>query len=142
MIREWDPQLLTGNDQVDNQHRNIFRLFNELLSDIDEHKGHREVGRVVSSLSLFVVAHFATEEALMIQAGYPDMVTHQGAHESLRAQVEGLVDQFHDDNLSPAELFNFMDHWLHDHILVHDKPMVQFLIATQQVPGVLGSPPS
>jgi len=130
MIRTWDPNLATGNDQVDNQHRKIFQLFNELLTAIEEEKGHEELGRVMSALSLFVVAHFKMEESLMIQSGYANMAAHQDSHAALKVQVENFVDQFHADCLHPTELLDFMDSWLHVHILEQDKPMVQFLVAS------------
>jgi hemerythrin-like metal-binding protein len=135
----WDPELVTGNRQVDEQHVRIFQIFDDLLGAIQMRKGHEEVGRVVSSLSLYVVAHFRMEETLMDQGGYPGLEDHRSAHEALKIHVEAMVDQFNDGVLAPLTLLNFMKHWLDDHVVIHDKPMVRFLI-TAEVPDASVKP--
>jgi len=127
----WDPELVTGNRQVDEQHVRIFQIFDDLLTAIQMRQGHEEVGRVVSSLSMYVVAHFRMEETLMDQAGYPGLEGHRCAHEALKIEVEVMVDQFNDSVLAPMTLLNFMKHWLDDHVRFHDQPMVRFLITSE-----------
>jgi hemerythrin-like metal-binding protein len=127
MSLAWDPGLATGNRQIDDQHERIFQIFAELRAAIERHVGAGEVGRVLATLSIYVVAHFRLEEDLMFRAGFGGLETHRAAHEALRLHVEDLVDQFNAGGLAPMALLDFMEHWLDDHVRNQDQPMVQFV---------------
>lgn len=131
----WNPDLLIGNSQIDDQHKRIFQILDKLIGAIAEHKGHHEVGRVLASASLFVAAHFKLEEDLMAQFGYPGLAAHRNAHEAVRIQVEGLVDRFHGGGLDALELARFMEWWLQDHVQRQDRPLAKFLNAHEQAAG-------
>ena len=129
----WDPSLVTGNRQIDDQHEQIFRMFEALRTAMAEDGGHGEVGRLLGTLSLYVVAHFWQEESLMVQYGCPGVEGHRAAHAQLRDQVDGLVDRFNaDSGLPPAELLGFMEDWLSEHVRTQDRPMVTFVLAAQE----------
>lgn len=127
----WNPNLNTGNRLIDEQHQRIFQIFNSLFRVIGKHRAHEAVGKVLGSLSMYVVAHFNSEERLMAEFGYPGLEAHRAAHEGVRQQVETLVDRFNSHGLEPAELLDFMQHWLTDHVEHQDKPMARFVIAAQ-----------
>jgi hemerythrin len=127
----WNPKLNTGNRLIDEQHQRIFQIFNSLFRLIGKHRSPEAVGKVLGSLSLYVVAHFNLEERLMADAGYPGLAEHRAAHEAVRQQVESMVDRFNNSGLDPAELLDFMEHWLTEHVQMQDKPMARFVLAGQ-----------
>jgi hemerythrin len=135
MTLVWNPDLLLGNTQIDDQHRRIFQILDKLITAIAERKGHEEVGGVLTAASVFVAAHFQMEEALMLQYQYPDLAVHRKSHEALRLQVEYLVDQFHKTGPEPLELAKFMEWWLQDHIERQDRPMAHYLKALEPAAG-------
>jgi hemerythrin-like metal-binding protein len=127
----WNPSLNTGNAQIDAQHRRIFQIFNSLFRAIQKHRAHEAVGKVLGSLSMYVVAHFNMEEGLMAEADFPGLEAHREAHAEVRGQVEALVDRFNATGLDPMELLRFMEHWLHDHVEHQDRALVRFLAREQ-----------
>ena len=132
----WDPALITGNRQIDDQHEQIFRMFESLRAAVAEDGGHGEVGRMLGTLSVYVVAHFWQEESLMLQYACPGLEAHRGAHAQLRRQVDDLVDRFNaDGGLPPLELLGFMADWLGEHVRTQDRPMVTFVLAAQEQAG-------
>ena len=132
----WDPALITGNRQIDDQHEQIFRMFEALRAAVAEDGGHGEVGRMLGTLSVYVVAHFWQEESLMLQYACPGLEAHRAAHAQLRSQVDDLVDRFNAAaGLPPVDLLGFMADWLGEHVRTQDRPMVTFVLAAQEQAG-------
>jgi hemerythrin len=131
----WNPDLLLGNQQIDEQHQRIFMILHKLIDAIAEHKGHEEVGSVLASASMFVAAHFKLEEDLMVQFGYPGLEPHRRAHQAVREKVDALVDQFHRDGLHPLDLVAFMQSWLGGHVQGEDRPLADFLNSQEEAAG-------
>jgi hemerythrin len=129
---EWDPALATGNDLVDQQHRNIHEVSAEL--DALEPGDLSGFLAAVDRLLAHVDAHFATEEDLMTAAGYPQEATeeHVREHRELRDGARDLVLDFrsgrHDDY---AVMADFVRDWLADHVHDRDRLFVEFVRARE-----------
>jgi len=123
----WVPELATGNREVDRQHQRLFKLFGDLHEAIGLRAGQGEVGRVLSALAAYTMAHFRMEEELMTRAGYPGLGAHQAAHTVMRIQVENLVDQYKARGMDPTSLLQVLGQWLVGHVLTEDKAMARFL---------------
>jgi hemerythrin-like metal-binding protein len=128
----WVPELATGNREVDEQHLKLFQLYNDLHAAIGLRAGQEEVGRVLTALAIYVVAHFQMEEAIMARAGYPELATHRASHQIMRIQVENMVDQFKLRGMDPTALLQTLGQWLISHVLNEDKAMARFLAASRQ----------
>jgi hemerythrin-like metal-binding protein len=126
----WTPELATGYRQIDDQHKRLFQLFNDLVEAIDRREGEAEVGRTLAALSVYVVAHFRMEEDLMSQFGYAGLAAHHQTHEAMRIQVEDMVDQYNLIGLDPSQVLRVLKQWLIGHVQDEDKAMAQFLIRT------------
>jgi hemerythrin len=123
----WNPDLLTGLVQLDEQHERIFRALADLEQAIGSGQGAEALGKVLSGLALLVEAHFRAEERVMVRTGYDAISQHQLAHDDVRSRVEGMVDRYHEGTLDAGELLAFMEWWLDDHIRREDQPLADFL---------------
>jgi len=123
----WDDDLATGNARIDDQHKMLVAIFNSLYGAIAEGRGHEEVGRALSSLTLYVVAHFALEESLM--DGYPGQAEHLEAHRGIRARVETLVEEFNGPGIQPGEVIDLLNEWVVTHVKSCDQELVRWLDA-------------
>ena len=65
---EWDASLETGDAVLDLQHRTIHSIFNQLHETDDDPAA---VLGVLDFLTQHVVAHFVTEEDLMVRETFP-----------------------------------------------------------------------
>jgi hemerythrin len=68
-VSSWDESLETGNKLIDDQHRDLIGL-------VDELKGvaagpEAEILRALDKVMEFTLTHFIAEEDLMKQVGYP-----------------------------------------------------------------------
>lgn len=130
---EWDPAMETGDSSVDDQHRGLLGLFNDLVS-AEESGDEPRVWEVLQQLSDYVLVHFSAEESLMLQHGYPSELTsaHVGEHRDLTAQTRALVLEYRNaEHASVLPLVEFLQRWLAQHIECSDRCFVDYLRGTQ-----------
>lgn len=127
----WEPALATGQPEIDEQHRGIFALADELAEALDSDRANEEtVADCVWRLTDYVVQHFADEEQLMESAGYPELAVHRSLHEHLTAETLRMAARyFNGEELQPATLAPFLAGWLKDHILTVDLRLAGYLAA-------------
>jgi hemerythrin len=78
----WKNSYAVGNDLIDAQHRELFRMSDDLVEAIrkEGQAGRDACARAVVFLKDYVVKHFADEEALQADLGYADLVRHKKLH--------------------------------------------------------------
>ena len=128
----WDASLETGDELIDDQHRSLFALANNLQDAIETHADDAEtVTDAVYRLTDYVVEHFADEEAFMDRCGYPAAECHKKLHGDLTAQTMSLAARaFNGEDLLPATIAPFLTAWLTGHIRAEDMLLVAFARST------------
>jgi hemerythrin len=120
----WKKDYETGNELVDGQHREIFRLVQQVL-DMDTFSGRKEkIEAALSFLADYVVRHFSTEEALMNESEYPEMQQHTDEHKYLTNEVVKFMEFYSAEGskISVSEsMNNLVISWLNTHIKGSDK---------------------
>lgn len=121
----WNKKLSTGNDLLDDQHRIIFSYLDELEAATGEHRTMLAV-HVLSRLNSYTREHFTTEEALMKEAGFPDLEQHLAEHAVFRARIKSLLEQaiFHEVT---EDVVSTVRAWLVNHIHHADMQYVPYL---------------
>lgn len=119
-------ELLTGIQEIDDQHRGLFLLLENLQAHIGSGHNWSDVYFTLSELSHYARTHFMVEESVMRLHGYPALeqhiVEHRGFTEKL-SQLEAKAVR-NDIGLSIVE---FIRHWLENHIGISDQAYVQCL---------------
>ncbi len=127
---EFDPILLTGVDEIDRQHREIFARVGALLEAARNRRGRDEVLRLVQYLALYEVEHFAAEEREMARTGYPKAEAHGLEHAQFVKELDALRLELAREG--PTALFvirvgNRVTEWLREHIYRTDRVLAQWL---------------
>lgn len=132
MSIEWSEKLATGNDEIDNQHKELFRRFKSLLDACHQQKGKDEVSKLILFLGDYVIKHFSMEEDLQKSCSYPGYLDHKKQHAGFTHNLKQLEQQF---NLEGATVLlviqtnqTMMD-WLINHINSTDKKFAEYLRA-------------
>ncbi len=82
----------------------------------------------LNELASYTVAHFATEERMMEQSGYPDLTTHKARHADLAARARALILSYRTgERFLATGLLNFLEDWLKHHIAGDDLALVRWL---------------
>jgi hemerythrin-like metal-binding protein len=124
----WGPALAVGVKEIDDQHKKLIDLVNQLNDAMHAGKGRDALAAVLSELVKYTVYHFGTEERLMAQHKYELSVEHKAQHKKLIEDVGAFKAKFDGGNATiSAEIMNFLRDWLGKHIMQTDKKLAQAL---------------
>lgn len=93
-MMQWDEGLITGIEEIDNQHKQLLAMVSTLLDAINNAKGKDVITRVFKFLEYYVSVHFNTEEAYMTKYDYPDYISHKAQHEEFIVDFSLLKEVF------------------------------------------------
>jgi hemerythrin len=130
MAIEWRESLATGNAEIDNQHKELFNRFNDLLSACNKGKGKEEVGNLLRFLSDYVIEHFAAEEQLQRMRDYAGYRDHKKEHDDFIRDLCNIQNEFNRDGAGIAVVVQtnkMIVTWLIKHISGTDKELATFL---------------
>ena len=124
----WSEKYETGNEQVDNDHKEIFRLVQDVIDATFDNR-EQQIEITMDFLANYTLKHFQTEEALMEECGYPDITVHKKQHSDFVARFLELKDKIKDETdslTSSLAVNNVIVNWLIDHVLDSDTIMAEF----------------
>jgi len=125
----WKDTYSVQIDELDNQHKRLIGLINQLYDAMLAGKGKSVNAPILDELVEYAQTHFISEELLMKKCQYPGLATHKEAHEQLTQKVEDFHTSYNAGKSSISiELMNFLNNWLTDHILTMDKKYVPYLL--------------
>ncbi|MCB1906771.1 MAG: hemerythrin family protein [Rhodocyclaceae bacterium] len=127
-IFEWSDDYSVGVQEIDEQHKELVGLLNDLHTAIHEHHGTQASRRILDELAEYTRTHFMVEESLMRISNYPEFEAHKHSHEELIAQVQGLQEKLDSGQAAITfELLHFLKVWLTRHINEADKRFGSYL---------------
>lgn len=127
----WSEQLCTGNDIIDEQHKELISLIFRLTDDLSE-GNTKSVGTTIDYLQDYVIEHFGAEEKLMIRTSYPGFEKHRDEHTAYVKTVYRLKIRNEHEGITPGlvcEVEQCIADWLVEHINSTDMELVQYLNA-------------
>jgi hemerythrin len=97
-------------------------MLNELHDAMKAGKGAQLAPSILKNLVQYTREHFASEEAEMAHAGYPDLAKHKAEHDKLTREVLKLMQDIENGKaVLSMKLLQFLRTWLQDYILGCDK---------------------
>lgn len=125
---EWKDNFSVHVEEIDEDHKILIRLFNDLANAMREGKGKERLAEILMQLIGYTKLHFSREEKLMREVGYDDYENHKKIHDDLTEKVLQLYDQQKKPGFYiTVEVLFFLKNWLQDHILEKDKQLAAFL---------------
>jgi len=126
----WSSDLETGNDAIDSQHKELFRLTSNLVQACAEDKGQEIMGDTLNFLAEYTVKHFTDEEALQVKHNFPDYANHKKTHDDFKVKVVELIHQYQKDSASvdlSAQVNSTIIRWLLQHIKREDFKIAEHI---------------
>jgi len=122
----WEEELSVGDVQIDDEHKHLFSLMDQLYEAMRSGLPRDEVGRLLDELVRQTEHHFAEEEAFMKKVGYAEFAEHKTEHERLLRDVYEVQSRFHSGAISiTVSVSNYLAAWLKDHIKTHDQKLAR-----------------
>ncbi len=124
----WGPQLQTGIREIDQQHRKLVGMVNELYRAVQEGRDREFMARLLEELVSYTDYHFKTEEYYFDKYHYPEGQVHKEIHRKLTEKVLAFREKFVQGEANVSyDLLNFLKDWLINHIGKTDMKYVPFL---------------
>ena len=116
--------------EIDRQHRELVNMFNRLNDAVKNHESRNDIYRLIDEVISYTRLHFATEEQLMVQSGFPEIESHKRMHEELIKDTLHLKDKL--DYVGEDMFSDWFNHWPFGRVLAHilygDKQIVDHII--------------
>ena len=127
----WTDKLSVGIVSVDEQHKKLVNLLNELYEGILEGHPKEVLDYVLGELLKYTKRHFSYEETLFAKTGYADSAAHKKEHDDLIKQVLEAQAKYKAGvtGTHSLEVMKFLKQWLTNHIQGTDKKYGPHMIA-------------
>jgi len=131
----WDDKYSIGVQTVDEQHKGLFNLTNDLYdacqgNDVDAKEHFKEV---LQNAVSYVAHHFSTEEQIMKQTADPNYASHQQEHDAFVNKVMEDAASLEDgDDDAPEVFMNFLRDWISKHVTGTDIKIGQHIAALKE----------
>ena len=126
----WDKVHKTGHLGMDEGHRNLVELINQLADAMQNDKPKEFCSRVLEQFVEHAKTHFAAEENLMDVHRYPKAAEHVAMHETMLKDVLSFKATYDSGvTVEFATLLVILDKWLARDIAEADRALAQFVAA-------------
>jgi len=126
----WDESLSVGIDIIDEHHRYLFDLVNDLYDVVINKRGAREVARLIKSLDAYAKVHFRAEEMMMERYGFEGIKRQELQHHAFEAKIGEFYEELHANPLvAQFDALSYLRDWLVKHILVEDAKLRSLVTA-------------
>lgn len=133
---KWRASFETGVAEMDEQHKKIIELINEIYPSIRKENCREKLQKILGEMDQYALEHFEAEEGLLAQQNYPELDEHRESHkeymvslQQLKVQLEG--EGGNDKDVATA-IYSYLRQWWQDHIVELDKQYGPFLQEKQK----------
>lgn len=126
---EWTPKYSVKVVKIDDQHKKLIGIINELYEVLSIEGSKKEaINNVIEELLDYTRYHFSAEEELMKKFSYPHYPQHKPEHDNFVMKVAGFQDEYRQGRILVLnfEVIRFLRDWLFNHILTVDKQYSSF----------------
>lgn len=130
MRAEFDDSLVTGNEMIDSQHKELIGKINGLLESCELGKDKIAAVKTLEYLADYTEFHFGEEEKLQEEIEYPGIKEHKAEHAKLFRVVEELHEMLEEQE-GPTDAFvaqvnENVIQWLYKHIKGFDRSVAEY----------------
>ena len=120
----WSDDLSVGSSFIDNDHRKLIGLVNQLHEAMSQGHGKEILQSVLAELVKYTKEHFRREEDHMNKMQYVERDAHKVEHDKLLHDVLDLQKKFNDGSVMlTIQVSKFLREWLVTHIMKSDKKL-------------------
>lgn len=126
-VSMWRDSYRIGVESIDAQHRELFRMTEELLTAIASDAGPEAYSRILGFLKEYVVYHFRNEERYQAAIGYSGLEAHRREHQRFTRTVLEHEKKMREGGFARSDvkdLAGTLVAWLVYHVIDTDRRIV------------------
>ena len=121
-IIKWTEEYSVGIREIDNQHKGLVIIINELFTLMTKGKAKDNLNEIFEHLTDYTKKHFLAEETMLFKYAYPEFEQHRVEHSKFIENLNKLKSDFNNGKITISlEILNFLKDWLLNHIKLSDK---------------------
>ncbi|MEI0478306.1 bacteriohemerythrin [Brachyspira pulli] len=135
---KWDKKFQTGYKRIDDQHKELVNIINDLynvgiVNDLSNEEVKVNFHSIIKRTIDYATYHFSYEEKIMGAVDYSLAKDHIAKHRSFSLKIVDDVSRYENgDDLAIEDFLDFLKNWLLHHIIVEDKKFISELKSTLQ----------
>jgi hemerythrin len=136
MAFAWTQDLELGIEEIDEQHRELFRRAERLFHAMRQGQPVAAEA-MLASFRDFVLSHFEFEERWMRRAEFPELAAHREAHREFADRLHAVTGEYRRHGPSPAvadTLREWSEAWLLEHIGGPDRMLGRWVMNHDAAP--------
>ena len=130
MRAEFSENLITRNELIDSQHRELIDRINKLLDSCEDSDAKLAAIKTLDYLSDYTVFNFGAEEELQKEIEYPGYEAHKEQHENFKKTISELDEMLQEEEgPSPAFVKKVEENvikWFYTHIEGFDRSVAEY----------------
>lgn len=129
-LLEFRNEILTGIENIDNQHKDLFKILNILFNYSLKGELTNEITITLNELTTYVDNHFTDEEKMMIDYSFPNIEEHILEHKKLKEKVNSLLLNIDKQGVSSEiirETNRLAIEWLISHLYSMDIELAEYI---------------
>ena len=128
---EFDNSLVTGNEMIDGQHKELIAKIDKLVTCCQGGGEKMQAIKMLDYLAEYTDFHFSAEEKLQEEVSYPAIEGHKAKHEEFKKAVDELHEMLVEEE-GPTDAFvaaveKNVVNWLFDHIKNMDQALAAYI---------------
>jgi hemerythrin len=124
MAISWhEESMTTGVPEIDAQHKELLRRFNDFHEAVKHRHGKEELERTLTFLTNYTATHFIHEESCMSRLHCSAAGANKAAHDSMRDEISKIKSRIAAagiQSLDVVHLEKLLGDWLRTHICTVD----------------------
>lgn len=125
MLFVWDDDYKTGIAKIDQDHKTLVNLINDLYEAIQDGSSGSLLLPIFSALKHYTETHFAEEERYMIKHDASGQEKHFQEHRLMVVKLADLESRHRQGEAAISlQTLTFLRDWLKNHICIVDQTMV------------------
>ena len=126
-LLDWKYEYSVGVKSIDEQHKKILELINELIESIRDSREDYIINDVLNDLLEYANYHFSLEEKLLHKFSYSNEHDHETKHREFTDKIKSLKieENVHVGNI-PIETLDYLENWFCNHELRDDSMYYEY----------------
>ena len=122
---EWNILMRTGVSELDEQHKELIAVFNQLGESLKSGKSREEIKHTIDFLNEYAKRHFQLEEEHFEKYNCPGEKNKE-AHQEFLKRFSDLIEEFNkkgNEFLLSLDIYRELSKWLFGHIMSLDSKL-------------------
>lgn len=130
---EWTPDLSVGVEEIDEQHKELFKKIKDLVEAIKRAECKYVIDGTIGFLEDYAASHFAVEEKYMEETKYEGFLQHRAQHAVFLNALSELKKQSAEPRVKGSSYDlsvttnQVVVDWIISHIIRIDRKLGEFL---------------